>query len=104
MKRHLRFTFFTLLFVLLFTILSFGQETTGGLQGTVKDQNGAVVPNATVTATGQQRTYTETTNGSGDYVFAALLPGVYAVEAQASGFGPLRRENVTVELGRAIQV
>src|ERR1700733_611240 len=28
-----------------------GQETTGGLQGTVKDQSGAVIPNAKVVAT-----------------------------------------------------
>jgi hypothetical protein len=104
MKRNLRFTFFTLLIVSLFAIVSFGQETTGSLQGTVKDQNGAVLPNATVTASNEQRTYTETTNGSGDYHFAALLPGVYAVEAKATGFGSLRREGVTVELGKSIGV
>ena len=104
MKRNLRFTFIALLFVSLSAIVSFGQETTGSLQGTIKDQNGAVVPNATVTATGQQRTYTETTNGSGDYTFSALLPGVYTVEAQATNFGTVRRENVTVELGKSIQV
>jgi len=30
---------------------AFAQETTGGLQGTVKDQSGAVVPRAHVTLT-----------------------------------------------------
>src|SRR5690349_17677528 len=29
----------------------FGQETTGGIQGTVKDSTGAVIPNATVEVT-----------------------------------------------------
>jgi hypothetical protein len=40
--------------VLLFAVLAtaaFAQETTGNIRGTVKDPNGAVVPNATVTAT-----------------------------------------------------
>lgn len=104
MKRNLRFTFFALLFVSLFAMFSFGQETTGGLQGVVKDMNGAVIPNATVTATGQQRTFTETTNGAGEYIFSALTPGVYTVDVKAGGFGPLRREAVTVELGKSISV
>src|SRR5436190_866231 len=99
MKRNLRFTFFTLLFVSLFTIFSFGQETTGSLQGTVRDANGAVIPNAIVTASNQQRTFTETTNGAGEYTFAALPADVYIVEVKATGFqidGETGSENVWV--------
>ena len=35
-----------------FSLSALAQETTGGLQGTVKDPTGAVVPNARVSVTG----------------------------------------------------
>ena len=38
--------------LLLFAATVFAQETTAGLQGTVKDPSGAVVANATVVVTG----------------------------------------------------
>jgi hypothetical protein len=104
MKRDLKSIslFLSLLLTLVFT--AYGQETTGKIQGTVKDQNGAVIPNATVTVVGPQRTFTATTNDGGEYTFSNLPPGVYNVDASATGFGPLRREAVTVELGRTMQV
>jgi hypothetical protein len=37
-----------LLSIVLFAAAAFGQETTGGIQGTVKDPQRAVVPEATV--------------------------------------------------------
>jgi len=37
--------------LLLFAISAFAQETTAGLQGTVKDPSGALVANAQVTVT-----------------------------------------------------
>jgi len=83
---------------------AFGQETTGSIQGTVKDPNGAVIPNASVSAVGTQRTLTSTTNDGGEYVFTNLPPGIYNIEVSATGFGPLRREAVPVELGRTLQV
>jgi hypothetical protein len=41
-----------LLFSLVLVANVFGQETTGGLQGTVKDPSGAVVPKSSVVLTG----------------------------------------------------
>ena len=84
--------------------VAFAQETTGNIRGTVKDPNGAVVPNATVTATNPQRTFTTTTDEQGGYEFLQLAPGRYVVSATASGFGEARREDVPVELGRTLQV
>lgn len=81
-----------------------GQENTGTIQGEVKDASGAVVAGATVTAVSQQRTFTATTDDKGMYRFNNLLPGLYTVKALASGFGEITRENVTVEIGRNLQV
>jgi hypothetical protein len=84
--------------------LASAQETTGNIQGTVKDPTGAVVAGATVTATGAQRTFNATTNEGGEYNFNNLQPGVYTVTATGAGFGTVTRENVPVELGRTLQV
>jgi protocatechuate 3,4-dioxygenase beta subunit len=57
------------------------QQTSGSIVGTVTDNAGAVVPNATVTLvnvdTGDTRT--ATTSGSGEYQFINLVPGNYNV-------------------------
>ena len=39
---------------LLTAILAFGQNTTGSIEGTVKDSTGGVVPGASVTVTGTE--------------------------------------------------
>src|SRR3981081_4403267 len=62
------------------------QEITGSIQGEVKDQAGAVVPNATVTAASAQRNFKATTDKEGLYRFNSLQPGVYTVTASAKGF------------------
>jgi uncharacterized coiled-coil protein SlyX len=71
-----------ILSVLVFAqINAFGQSDTGSLSGTVKDQNGAIVPGATVTAknerTGEARTTTSNTDGS--FSIPALKASVYTV-------------------------
>ena len=71
---------------------------TGGLTGTVTDPSGAVVANATVTATstdtGQART--TMTGVDGLYKFGLLPPGNYRVRIQAAGFKPTEFPSVTV--------
>ena len=55
--------------------------TTGDITGTVKDQTGAVVPNATVDLksrdTGETRSVTA--GSSGEYRFTTLKPGNYQI-------------------------
>ncbi len=86
-----------------------------GLQGTVQDKSGAVVANATVTATenGTGVDHTTTTNSSGFYRISELPPGTYTVTVQAQGFKKssnpgvevqaelLRGLDVALELGQA---
>jgi Carboxypeptidase regulatory-like domain len=87
--------------VLLLVSALFGQETTGGLQGTVKDPSGAVVSNAAVELTGSSLVgkKTLTTDSSGYYRFANLPPGSYTVSVKASGFSELKREGIVIEVG-----
>jgi hypothetical protein len=87
--------------VLLLVANVFGQETTGGLQGSVKDPSGAVVSNATVELSGNAQIgkKTLTTDSSGYYRFANLSPGTYTLTVKAPTFSELKREGIVVEVG-----
>ncbi|HVZ61187.1 MAG TPA: carboxypeptidase-like regulatory domain-containing protein, partial [Terriglobales bacterium] len=73
---------------------------TGGLTGTVKDSSGAVVPNATVTATniGTSQSRTTVTTAEGSYKFGFLAPGSYKVRFEAAGFSAAEVPSVTVNV------
>jgi hypothetical protein len=119
MKR--KFTFINLLLLLIFCLsaTAFGQETTGNIEGSVKDAAGGVVPNITLTitsargaasgttttgvGTGFRRTIT--TNDEGFFRILQVPPGTYDVVTSASGgFGEARYENVTVTIGQNTQL
>lgn len=85
-------------------IFAQSQATTGLIQGTVADQNGAVVSGATVTArnvdTGFERTVTSNSDG---FFAAPLLPlGRYSVTTEAPGFSKSVLENVQVTIGQTL--
>ena len=77
------------------------QETTGGLQGTVKDPSGAVVPKAhvVITSSSLEGAKSLDTDSSGYYRFANVPPGSYTVTVKASGFSDLKREGISIEVG-----
>ncbi len=87
--------------VLLLVANVFAQETTGGLQGTVKDPSGAVISKATVELTGAALIGAKSleTDSSGYYRFANLPPGVYNIRVKAAGFSDLKREGIVIEVG-----
>src|SRR5713226_1632679 len=84
-----------------FSLSAMAQETTGGLQGTVKDPSGAVVPNAKVVVTGTSLVGSKEieTDASGYYRFANLPPGTYAVTVTAKGFKTVKRDGLNLEVG-----
>ena len=65
-----------------------GQVPSGAIVGTVTDTSGAVIPNATVTATntGTGISNSTTTNPTGDYSIPLLQVGTYSVAVEATGF------------------
>lgn len=66
---------------------AFAQETTAAVQGIVTDPTGAVVPNATVTATSSSliKPASTTTDSHGFYRLNALPPGSYAITVNGGG-------------------
>lgn len=75
----------------------------GALQGTVADPSGAVVPNATVTATNVATNIStvRTSSSAGFFNISPLLPGTYRVQVVAHGFQTLVQDNIVVD---ALQV
>jgi outer membrane receptor protein involved in Fe transport len=85
--------------ILSFSGIAMSQTETGAIVGTVTDPSGAVVPKAKVTlksiGTGAGRS--TVTDDSGSYAFTNVLPAVYSVTVEASGFAKVeRRVQVTV--------
>jgi hypothetical protein len=83
----------------------FAQAGSTSISGTVTDQNGAVVPGATVKlsnpSTGFNRT--TTTNESGAYTFPTILPGNYQVEVEAKGFKKSLKSDVRASVDSAVE-
>ena len=102
MTKNLSMKIFSLLALSL--ILGFGQvfaqsTVTGGINGTITDPQGGVVPNASVTVTniGTNSVVTVTTNEDGGFRVSNLQPGTYRVETTVSGFAPAKADNIIVE-------
>ena len=93
--------FLTLLTVIILLLSSSANAQLSGkgeIKGVVTDSTGAVVPNATVTATSatQGTKLTRTTSGGGDFDLSPLNPDIYSVTVTAKGFQTVTQENVHV--------
>ncbi|HEX7961504.1 MAG TPA: carboxypeptidase regulatory-like domain-containing protein, partial [Terriglobales bacterium] len=98
------FLFVSIIAVLLLSLAAntFGQMTTTAVvRGTVTDRQGAVVPQAGVTARNVNTgvAFPTHTNQSGVYDFASLPPGTYDVQVQARGFAEALATAVHINVG-----
>ena len=95
-------TAFSLFWMALFVCAaSFAQTPSGSLSGHVIDQTGAVIPQATVTATAADgKLTTATTDQAGAFAIHGLPPGTYSVAASAQGFAPFKKDGVTIAAGQ----
>lgn len=86
---------------ILFAVGVFGQSNTGSITGVVTDQNGAVVPSATVTITNQGTNEKRTVqaDGEGRYDVPSLPTGVYTIEASGSGFSATSVKDLRLAVG-----
>jgi hypothetical protein len=76
------------------------QQNTGRISGTVKDQAGAVLPQATVTATNVSTGAVDKTisDGAGVYTFPSLAVGSYTMSVRQPGFAPTTLSGITLEV------
>jgi hypothetical protein len=85
-------------------VMAQSEATTGRITGTVKDSQGAAVPNASVTVSNPANgvSQTMTTNENGEFNAVQLRPGDYTVEVTATGFGKSTQTGYHVEVGSAL--
>src|ERR1051326_8652307 len=81
--------------------VTMAQVSTANISGTVKDQSGAVLPGATVTATNTETglTRTATSGARGEYRLSALPIGTYDVKSEMTGFQASVRKALTLSVG-----
>src|SRR5260370_20424867 len=80
------------------------ETLTGSITGTIKDEQGAVLPGVTVTLTGKQGTKAELTDSGGVYRFPALEVGTYQIVADLSGFRKATRTELAISPGRELAI
>ena len=96
MRRHV---LAATLHLCLLGLSGYAQNISGSISGHVIDAQGAVIPNANVTANDPTKNVTATTktNDSGDFVFPGLQPGNYTISVEAQGFKKLQRPNIPLD-------
>ncbi len=89
------------LLIALVPVALFAQSSNGAIAGTVADDSGSPVPGVTVTATNTATGVARTavSNATGQYALALLPPATYTVTAELSGFQPVKREKIVVNVG-----
>ncbi len=95
--------------LLFLSVPIFAQQAGGvaGISGVVRDQSGAVVPNAkvTISSAGQGNLRSLTTNEAGIFSAPALPPGPgYKVTVQAAGFAEYSAEGLDLQVGQSLSL
>ncbi|MCA1573569.1 MAG: TonB-dependent receptor [Acidobacteria bacterium] len=82
------------------------QITSGTIQGTVLDANGAAVPSASVEVKNVETNFSRnlTTDEDGRFVALSLPPGRYTVTVSKQGFATLVVENANLTVGQAMSL
>src|SRR5919201_2754152 len=88
---------------LLASVPAAAQVQTGSILVRATDPQGAVIPGATVTITSSVLVAGSTsgvTDAAGVYRFPSLVPGIYTVKIELSGFQTIVREGIVVLVGQ----
>lgn len=82
------------------------QSNQGRVGGSVFDQSGGVIVGARVTITDVERGVTRVliADSAGAFSASGLLPGNYAVRAEAPGFKTVQRQDIVVQVGQDVRV
>ena len=102
----MKFTFARLAALSFVVVFGAWAQGTGEITGTVTDATGAAISGAkirvinTATATGRD----VTTNEAGNYDVPALVPGIYDLKAEYSGFRTSERKGVELQVAQVARL
>ena len=105
MPRHARSLIVALLLACAHAATALAQQT-GTLTGVVHDGQGGVLPGVTVTVSGESLiggNRSTVTGAAGSYQLT-LPPGTYVVTFDLTGFAPLKREGILLQVARTARV
>jgi hypothetical protein len=84
--------------------VAFAQVQSGSISGTVKDEQGGVLPGVLLTLQGTGAPQTFVTESDGQYRFLNVPPGSYTLTAALQGFRTVIREGVVLSVGQNVQL
>ena len=104
--RAMKFACWMMLMMLLSMTALAQNVATADLRGTIKDPNGALVTNATVTMHDEAKNIDRSvqTNEQGEYLFSQLPPGNYTMSVQAANFSKSIFKGVRLTVGQAAEL
>jgi hypothetical protein len=90
------------LFFILFAIPAFTQTEQAGITGTVRDRQGAAIPDAIVEVQHSETKFVRTTRSgdSGAFFIGALPIGNYSISIKRAGFAPAELSDVRLFVGQ----
>lgn len=99
--RHIGLLVMLLIVAGLMPKIAMAQEATANVTGVVKDQSGAIIANARIELANVNTGVVRKTASSsaGIYNFPSVVPGVYSMQASATGFTSVSQPPVTLQVG-----
>jgi hypothetical protein len=90
----------------LFAPITYAQQITGSIRGTVTDSSGAIVEGATVSAKQSETSLTRATitDRAGAYVLLDLPVGHYQLQIERSGFQTYLQQGITLNVNEAAAI
>src|SRR3984885_10437398 len=92
--------------LLAYSPLAFGQAVYGSIFGTITDSTGAAVPGATITVTDEDKgtTVAAQSNATGDFTVEHLIPDVYDIKVEMGGFNGYEQKGIRVSADSSVKV
>ena len=86
--------------VLLFAAGAHAQSSVGTVEGTVTDEQGAILPGANAILTGPRGAQTVQTDDKGQFRFISVQPGIYTLKVELGTTFAAQTREVTVGIGK----
>ena len=104
--KQLRLRFGAVLVAFAFAGQAVAQDASGSISGTISDEQGSVLPGATVTLTNEATKLSRTaaSDARGDFRFTALVPGTYSVKVELQGFKAYEQKGNVVNAASQLSV
>ncbi len=96
----------SLVLSVMLAVPAIAQQTAGNISGRIVDQQGAIIPGATVTATNPATGLTRSvvSDAVGIYTLTGLPIGNYDLKVELSGFQPTLRKGVVVNVSQTVSL